>query len=212
MPRRRVQPKPIQDPHPPIFGATASDSGHQMMGDLGLGLCSFSVAAPPEDTKRRIDIYRAAVEKCTTPLGATVNNQAAAFTMVNCAATSQASRDRSEESFGWYVKNSISLITTVADWMEEKNRKLDDTYSYLEPINQAMKSEALDPISNWDYLTGSKAVLAGTPDEVVETAKAYEEAGVDLLLCLVNPFKIGHEDVMETIELMGKHVIPEFAG
>jgi len=37
-----------------------------------------------------------------------------------------------------------------------------------------------------------------------------EAAGVDLLLCLVNPFKIPHERVMQTIELMGKHVIPRF--
>ena len=40
--------------------------------------------------------------------------------------------------------------------------------------------------------------------------KRYEAAGVDLLLCLVNPYKIPHEKVMQTIELMGKHVIPEF--
>jgi hypothetical protein len=34
------------------------------------------------------------------------------------------------------------------------------------------------------------------------------EAGVDLLLCLVNPYKVPHETVMRTIEIMGKHVIP----
>ncbi|MFQ5700105.1 MAG: LLM class flavin-dependent oxidoreductase [Myxococcota bacterium] len=57
--RRRVQTKPIQDPHPPIFEATRSDCGHQRMGELGL--CSFSVAAPPEDVARRIEIYRPSV-------------------------------------------------------------------------------------------------------------------------------------------------------
>ena len=31
-----------------------------------------------------------------------------------------------------------------------------------------------------------------------------------LLLCLVNPYKIPHESVMQTIELMGTHVIPKF--
>jgi hypothetical protein len=40
--------------------------------------------------------------------------------------------------------------------------------------------------------------------------RAYEAAGVDLLLCLVNPYKIPHETVMRTIELMGTKVIPEF--
>ncbi|MDQ1477491.1 MAG: hypothetical protein QOE62_2720, partial [Actinomycetota bacterium] len=40
---RRVQPKPLQQPHPPIWGATTSDDGHQQVGELGLGLCSFAV-------------------------------------------------------------------------------------------------------------------------------------------------------------------------
>jgi len=40
--------------------------------------------------------------------------------------------------------------------------------------------------------------------------KRYEEAGVDLLLCLVNPLKIPHDAVMRTIQLMGEEVIPKF--
>ena len=34
---RRVQPKPLQQPHPPIWGATTSDDGHAQVGELGLG-------------------------------------------------------------------------------------------------------------------------------------------------------------------------------
>jgi len=29
---------------------------------------------------------------------------------------------------------------------------------------------------------------------------------------LVNPYKIPHEKVLQTIELMGRHVIPQFRG
>jgi hypothetical protein len=51
----------------------------------------------------------------------------------------------------------------------------------------------------------------GDPDACIAAAKRYEAVGCDLLLCLVNPYKIPHEKVMQTIELMGKHVLPEFA-
>ena len=51
----------------------------------------------------------------------------------------------------------------------------------------------------------------GDPDECVAAAKRYEAAGCDLLLCLVNPYNIPHEAVMQSIELMGKHVLPAFA-
>jgi alkanesulfonate monooxygenase SsuD/methylene tetrahydromethanopterin reductase-like flavin-dependent oxidoreductase (luciferase family) len=53
--------------------------------------------------------------------------------------------------------------------------------------------------------------VLGTPSDCLETCRRYEDAGVDLLLCLVNPYKIPHEAVMRTIELMGAEVIPHLA-
>ena len=51
--------------------------------------------------------------------------------------------------------------------------------------------------------------MVGDPDRCIEIARRYEASGCDLLLCLLNPFKIPHEAVMRSIELLGKHVIPE---
>jgi alkanesulfonate monooxygenase SsuD/methylene tetrahydromethanopterin reductase-like flavin-dependent oxidoreductase (luciferase family) len=56
--RRRVLPKPLQKPHPPIWGATTSEDGHRQVGELGLGLCSFAVGVSPEEVKTKVDIYR----------------------------------------------------------------------------------------------------------------------------------------------------------
>ncbi len=65
MPKRRVLPKPLQRPHPPLWGATSSDDGHRQIGKLGLGLCSVAVGIPPEVVKQKIDISREAVGTCT---------------------------------------------------------------------------------------------------------------------------------------------------
>jgi alkanesulfonate monooxygenase SsuD/methylene tetrahydromethanopterin reductase-like flavin-dependent oxidoreductase (luciferase family) len=54
------------------------------------------------------------------------------------------------------------------------------------------------------------AVIAGDPDHVIEIARRYEAIGCQLLMCLVNPYDIAHDKVMQSIELIGKHVIPEF--
>jgi alkanesulfonate monooxygenase SsuD/methylene tetrahydromethanopterin reductase-like flavin-dependent oxidoreductase (luciferase family) len=209
MPKRRVIPKPYQDPHPPIFGATGSDSGHQLMGELGLGLCSFSVGTPPEDVARRISIYRKALETCQQPLGAKINTQAAAFTMVNCAPTKEESYAIAKPSFEWYPKRSVELVTSVASWLDEMKRDL-GTYSYLADA-QKIVSDGTHEMLDFNYLHDSQAVLCGDPDEVTRVAREYEAAGVDLLLCLINPYDISHEHCMQTIELMGKHVIPEFS-
>ena len=77
------------------------------------------------------------------------------------------------------------------------------------PISQKVdKSGALDLLT-LEYLTGAGACALGTPEECLEACRRYEAAGVDLLLCLVNPYKIPHEKVMQTIELMGAARDPE---
>ena len=137
-----------------------------------------------------------------------MNNCAAAFTMVNCAPTKQESYDVSKESFVWYGKRSAELVSSVASWLEEMKQEL-GTYEYLEDVKKIVKDGTLEML-DFEYLKDSKATIVGDPEQVIETARAYEAAGVDLLLCLVNPYNISHEKVMQTIELMGKHVIPEF--
>ena len=61
----------------------------------------------------------------------------------------------------------------------------------------------------FDYIRDSGAAVVGNPDRCIEVAKRYEAAGCDLLLCLLNPYDISHEATMRSIELLGKHVIPE---
>jgi alkanesulfonate monooxygenase SsuD/methylene tetrahydromethanopterin reductase-like flavin-dependent oxidoreductase (luciferase family) len=211
MPKRRVLPKPIQDPHPPVWGATGSEDGHRMMGQLGLGLLSFSVGTPPEELARRVAIYREGLAACTEPLGARVNDRAACFTMVNCAHTREASIDASRESFEWYPKRSAELVASLPKWLDElAGRHVDHgTYAYLDGAAERVDHMDRVPL---EHLMSTKACVVGDPDDVHETIQAYEATGADLLLCLVNPYKMTHEAVMTTIELMGKHVIPEFAG
>jgi alkanesulfonate monooxygenase SsuD/methylene tetrahydromethanopterin reductase-like flavin-dependent oxidoreductase (luciferase family) len=52
--------------------------------------------------------------------------------------------------------------------------------------------------------------VVGDPDRCIEICKRYEAVGCELLFCLLNPYKIPHEEVMHSIELLGTHVIPEF--
>jgi alkanesulfonate monooxygenase SsuD/methylene tetrahydromethanopterin reductase-like flavin-dependent oxidoreductase (luciferase family) len=208
MPKRRVQPKPRQQPHPPVWGATTSDEGHAEVGGLGLGLCSFAVGLPPDEVKRKIDIYREAVAKCDAPLGAYVNDQAATFTMAICSEDEREAWDVARESFEWYPKKGARQIAEVAEWMAERQQELGN-YSYAADMKKVDDDGSLDLLS-LEYLVDAGACVLGTPDQCIEACKKYEEAGVDLLLCLVNPYKIPHEKVMQTIELMGTKVIPQF--
>ena len=179
------------------------------MGELGLGLCSFAVGVSPEEVGTKIDLYREAVSRCREPLGAYVNNQAATFTMALCAPTQDEAFAVARESFEWYPKVGARQIAQVAEWMDERKQELGN-YHYAADMKAVSDDGSLDLLS-LEYLVDAGACVLGTPDQCVEACKRYEAAGVDLLLCLVNPYKIPHEKVMQTIDLMGTHVIPAFA-
>jgi alkanesulfonate monooxygenase SsuD/methylene tetrahydromethanopterin reductase-like flavin-dependent oxidoreductase (luciferase family) len=208
MPKRRVLPKPMQKPHPPLWGATSSEDGHRQVGELGLGLCSFAVGVSPEQVKEKIDIYREAIGRCEQPIGAYVHDQASTFTMAVCAPTREEAWETARESFEWYPKHGARLIASMAEMLAKESEDF-GTYHYVADMRKVADDGSLDLLS-LEYLAEAGACVLGTVDDCIETCRRYEAAGVDQLLCLVNPYKIPHEQVMQTIELMGTHVIPEF--
>src|SRR2546421_470328 len=204
---RRVQPKPLQKPHPPLWGATSSADGHPEIGRHGNGLCSFTVGVPPEDLVERIAMYHEGLAQGEKPVGKFVNDQAATFTMVHCAPTKQEAYEVADESFVWYPKHGGGLIASVAELLEGKEL---GTYAYTGEALQHRLDGSLGHL-NFDYIHSSGSGIVGDPEECIEAARRYEAAGCDLLLCLLNPYNIPHDKVMQSIELLGKHVLPEFA-
>lgn len=203
MPKRRVLPKPLQDPHPPLWGATTSLDGHYEMGKRGIGVCSFTVGVPPEDLVERVNAYRKGQAECVKPAGKFKNERVATFTMAHCADTCERAYAEAKESMEWYPTAGVSMFRDAAHWMEQGGGDL-GTYSYMEMAKQI----EVDSVP-FDYIRDSGAALVGDPDRCIEIARRYEAAGCDLLLCLLNPYNIPHERVMRSIELIGKHVIPE---
>ena len=52
--------------------------------------------------------------------------------------------------------------------------------------------------------------MAGDPESCINAVKLHEATGVDQVQFLMATETIGHEQVMKSIELFGKHVIPAF--
>src|SRR5205814_6240090 len=50
----------------------------------------------------------------------------------------------------------------------------------------------------------------GTPDQIREYLRRYEECGVDQVIFCSQAGKNRHEHIMESLELFGRDVLPEF--
>jgi hypothetical protein len=51
----------------------------------------------------------------------------------------------------------------------------------------------------------------GTPEQIREYLRRYEELGVDQVVFVSQAGRNRHEDIMESLELFGAEVLPEFA-
>jgi len=55
-------------------------------------------------------------------------------------------------------------------------------------------------------------VAFGDPEEIVRVARLYEAAGFTHLLAIGNFGGLPHKQVLRSMELLARHVLPRFAG
>ena len=207
MPRRRVLPKPVQNPHPPLWAATGSRETHELVGEMGMGLLSFSAGVSLEELALRIDLYRRAVAACHNPVGGYVNDRVATFAMFHCAPTTAEAYENARESFWWYPTVAFKLVASVAEMLQEEGEELGD-WNYLRYLPGMTQEADWDTTFSVEDLVAQGVAVAGDPDQCVELCRGFADLGVDLLLCMMNPYNIAHEKVMESIRLTAEHVIP----
>jgi hypothetical protein len=61
-----------------------------------------------------------------------------------------------------------------------------------------------------DTMAKRAIIVDGDPDSCIDAIKIHEATDVDQLQFLMATETIGHQDVMKSIEMFGKHVIPSF--
>lgn len=198
-PPRSVVPKPLQQPHPPLWAATTGAPGHELMGRKGLGLLSFTLMLPLEELASRISLYREGI-KHADPIGHFVNDQVAAMTMVFCAEDGDVARERAGDAVMRYLGWAFGAFIGAAKWMDPR----EGSYNYLQEM-MGIDFEQL----TFDVVNDNDMVIVGTPEECVKKAERYFDAGVDQMLCQTTLPGIPHAHVMESMELFGREVIPQ---
>ena len=199
-PKRMVTPKPYQFPHPPAWMAASTESSAAMAGENGLGLLCFSIMQPLDKLKLVIDTYRKAQTRAV-PLTSVCTNKVGIYTLVHCAESrDDFATNRLWDSMWWWYKgiSEFHLKWEMAHLSREQQEA-------AFPLLQARARGEFD-ITEFDR---EDMVVVGTPDECLRKLARYEEAGVDQLLCYLNFGYLPHDAVMKSIELLGKHVIPE---
>jgi len=197
VPPRSIIPKPVQSPHPPLWVACSQPESFRSAGEMGLGVLCFNLSGH-EQLRERVAIYREAV-KHAHPVGSFVNDQVAAMCIIHCGEDDEETRRIGAPEGAWFVQMAEKLY---APW---QGRKVPDSYKFAV---DAVQTERVNITA--DDLLESGAFAMGNPDTVIDVLKNYQEAGVDQVLCFLQPGNLAHTRIMDSIKLMGRHVIPYF--
>lgn len=226
VPPRDVRPKPFQKPHPPLWVAALQPSTYRLAAEKGIGVMALSVVAP-SILAPHIAEYKTNV-KNATPVGKTINDQWLSATMAYCDTDNKAARELAAQSlktfFGPdrpYLKDQVNVYEQLIEsWGGVPDHLKANFARYLK--NEETEEAGVDLSGGsaqiaqavWnqfdaDTLADRGVTVSGDPESCLHAIRMHEAHGVDQLQFLMATETIPHDKVMSSIELFGKHVIPE---
>ncbi len=215
MPPRNVVPKPAQKPHPPVWLACSRRESIHRAAKNGMGALSFSFF-DPEEARHWVDDYYGTLETEGVPIGDAVNANLACVTTFFCHEDEAEAVRRGAEganffgySLGHYYVFGRHRPAATNLWSEYQNRRSEAGY---DPTAVAAASHNHDRLGAKVTEKGVKGLRGamGTPDQVRDYIRRYEEFGVDQLILSSASGMNNHEHIMESLELFAKEVMPEF--
>ena len=215
MPPRNVVPKPVQRPHPPVWVACSRRDTILLAAQKGIGALAFAFV-DPEEAQQWVADYHRTMAADGVPIGDAVNSELACVTTFMChedEATAIARGLAGANFFGYslahyYVFGRHQPGATDV-WAEYEQRRTEQGFDPEAVAAAAMNHDRLGAKVVEDGAAGLRGAV-GTPDQVREYLRRYEDAGVDQVIFTAQAGKNRHEDIMESLELFGREVLPEF--
>ena len=197
MPERAVLPKPIQKPHPPMGVAVNAPGTEVDAGLRGLG-CLTVTAGNLKKNAPRFATYRKLIKNCE-PVGAFVNEKVAAVNWMFCHEDRRYAQMRMRR----LVQNFSSMAAQTVQVSQAYPSSNYGAPGLLGALRVDPDDESDKPIPD--------GLCAGDPADLIATIKAWEAAGVDEIIFMINSREsIPQEEVMNSLRLFEKEVLPAF--
>lgn len=194
---QEVRPKPLQQPHPPVWVAGITDATFAMVGKWGFNLlCAPVFGFQGKSAEGLLDQYRDALRAGGHD---PATKEIAALTMVYCAETTEQARREYADAVLWYYRTIAKYVAPPPSQQPVKTYEL---YSQTRKLAETI---------SWQQLLDAGAVICGNPDYCVERIQEISaKYGFTQLLCWTRLGGLDSRKVMKSMELMQKHVIPHF--
>lgn len=230
-PPRNVIPKPLQKPHPPVWVAGGRRETVLTAARLGMGSLGFGFETPEEAEERIATYWRLMREECR-PIGKAVNPAICVLSQFACAETEEEALRRAGDGgqfFSFALNHYYSPLTGpyhnhgrtniyrefVDTPPEERMARLqarsrDQLADLARQALALAEKEPEEENARALWRSARARGMVGTPQQLRERLLRYEQAHLDVILFIAQAGTRKHEDIMASLELFGKTVLPEF--
>jgi alkanesulfonate monooxygenase SsuD/methylene tetrahydromethanopterin reductase-like flavin-dependent oxidoreductase (luciferase family) len=191
-----VLPKPIQKPHPPMFGACTRPEQAVSVGAMGLGALNLGIYHE-ERLAEKVHAYREAIAH-SAPVGRGVNNHFA------CTAASCVLKD--DYTACRHGLRGSSYFTRAMMH-----------YSQGRPIGNINVKRDFPPDEHVRHFRNSRntpyaqlSSVIGDPEAARESVKRFADVGIDELILVMQNGTTPHEITMQSIRTFAEEVMPFF--
>ena len=207
IPPREVLPKPLQKPHPPLWSACSSEETIRTAAEMGLGAL-VGAEGGPDKVGDVLELYQKFL-KAAKPTGGMVNNHNGLMTAGFCHEDPKVIEGRATELIAWYMDQQRERARLVWQGVDPATVPPDYQGYYERDMKLAAGPHPGDLTASEVVKRGTSFCI-GTPDQCIKFFESYEAMGVEevFLLSAIGPAT--HEEVMNTLTMFGKHVIPHF--
>ncbi|MET4430233.1 LLM class flavin-dependent oxidoreductase [Mycolicibacterium sp. 624] len=193
IPPRSLVPRGIQLPYPPISMAAGSPDSVRKAAELGIGAIVGGFYLGFDFLESMLRIYDDALDGATHSYPLQAEKLVAVGGGMHCAET----RD---EAFKWarHLKETVGLSTDAYDRLS----KLSADYQYMGAVKN------IDFDDERYMFEDSSGFIVGDPDDCVAQVQRFVDLGADAIVMRIDG--LPHRELMKSIELFGKYVIPKF--
>jgi alkanesulfonate monooxygenase SsuD/methylene tetrahydromethanopterin reductase-like flavin-dependent oxidoreductase (luciferase family) len=180
------QPRPLQQPHPPIWHATTSSAGLRRCAENGWGVL-LAQGTPPSAVRTTLDLFRSHHDDLS--LVARPESVVLARGMY-CARSDEA-------AFGAFLR-------PYADFLELAAR-------VSSPPVDAVGTPHRNPFHLDESSDLEASLVCGDPDRCAHSVEQLTEMGIEYVILFVNLGGIDHDRVVASLRLFAAEVMPRFA-
>jgi alkanesulfonate monooxygenase SsuD/methylene tetrahydromethanopterin reductase-like flavin-dependent oxidoreductase (luciferase family) len=189
-PVRNIVPKSLQKPHPPMWVACSRRETIILAAENGLGALVFGFAEPEMAGKWVEEYYSIIKSDRCVPLGHSVNANLAIVTALSVNQDEQVAIDRGAEGFKFFGF-SLGYYAGFGDH---------------QPGVSSVWDQFVPAIPSIENNPGTGGI--GTPEQVYQHCKAYQDVGVDQMIFVQQCGRNSHENIVESLELFAAECMP----